>query len=414
MFYTINAWIRAAIFNLLIVAFIGLILRYKIVYSLPFIDQKHLLHAHSHFAFTGWVTQILMTLIVYSLSKQNNNNLFLKYRVLLIANLVSAFGMLFSFAVQGYSFISISFSTLSIMVSWVFAIQIWKEINNLSTKNISAHWFKIAVLLNAISSIGAFALAFMMANKIIHQNWYLLSVYFFLHFQYNGWFFFACMGLIMNKIYVLETDTNKMKTIFWIFAISCIPAYFLSVLWLKLQLGFYILVVLSALAQLMGWGIFIQVFRNSRKALFINLNNYAKWLLILSTLAITIKLLLQLGSTIPSLSELAYGFRPIVIGYLHLILLGAISLFIIGFSFAEELLPANKLIIKGLVLFTAGVIINEIFLMTQGVAAMNDLLIPLMNECLIFSAIILFFGILLVNIGLKNKQKAVTIYPVVD
>lgn len=223
MFYTINAWIRAAIFNLLIVAFIGLILRYKIVYSLPFIDQKHLLHAHSHFAFTGWVTQILMTLIVYSLSKQNNNNLFLKYRVLLIANLVSAFGMLFSFAVQGYSFISISFSTLSIMVSWVFAIQIWKEINNLSTKNISAHWFKIAVLLNAISSIGAFALAFMMANKIIHQNWYLLSVYFFLHFQYNGWFFFACMGLIMNKIYVLETDTNKMKTIFWIFAISCIP-----------------------------------------------------------------------------------------------------------------------------------------------------------------------------------------------
>ena len=404
-FSTVNAWIRTAFFNLLIVAFIGLILRYKIVFSLPFIDQKHLLHAHSHFAFTGWVTQLLMILMVHSLSNQSNSNLFLKYRMLLITNLVFAFGMLFSFTAQGYSFISISFSTLSIIVSWVFAVQIWKEINNLPKKNISENWFKMAVLLNAFSSIGAFALAFMMANKIIHQNWYLLSVYFFLHFQYNGWFFFACMGLIINKICIQEAYANKMKIIFWIFAISCFPAYFLSALWLKLELGSYILVVLSAIAQLIGWGMFIQVLQKIKKPIFSNLNNYAKWLLILSSLALTIKVLLQLGSTIPSLSELAYGFRPIVIGYLHLILLGAISLFIIGFSFAEELLPTNKLIINGLVIFTAGVIINEIFLMTQGVAAMNDILLPLMNEWLIFSSVILLLGMVLVNAGLKNKKE---------
>ena len=414
MFLTINAWIRTTFFNLLIVAFIGLILRYKIVFSLPFIDQKQLLHAHSHFAFTGWVTQLLMTLMIHSLSKQSDTNLFFKYRVLLITNLVSAFGMLFSFAVQGYSFVSISFSTLSIIVSWVFAIQIWKDVNNLHKQNISAYWFKSAVLLNAFSAIGAFALVFMMANKIIHQNWHLLSVYFFLHFQYNGWFFFACMGLIMNNICIQGNDSKKLKIIFWIFTISCIPTYFLSVLWLKLQLGLYILVVLSAIAQLIGWGIFIQVLQKNKKPLFSNLNSYAKWLLILSTLALSIKLLLQLGSTIPSLSELAYGFRPIVIGYLHLILLGAISLYLIGYSFAEQLLLTNKLIVYGLVVFTAGVIINELFLMTQGIAAMNNILILLMNECLIFSAIILFLGMVLVNIGLKNKQKAVTIYQVVD
>ncbi len=414
MFPTINAWIRTTFLNLLIVAFIGLILRYKIVFSLPFIDQKHLLHAHSHFAFTGWVTQLLMTLMIHSLSKQSNTNLFFKYRILLITNLVSAFGMLFSFAVEGYSIVSISFSTLSIIVSWIFAIQIWKEVNNMHKQNISAYWFKSAVLLNAFSALGAFALAFMMANKIIHQNWYLLSVYFFLHFQYNGWFFFACMGLIMNKICIQGIDSNKMKIIFWIFIISCFPAYLLSALWLKLQLGVYILVVLSAIAQLIGWGIFIQVLQKIKKPLFSNLNSYANWLLILSFLALTIKILLQLGSTIPSLSELAYGFRPIVIGYLHLILLGAISLFLIGYSFAEQLLPNNKLIVYGLVVFTSGVIINELFLMTQGIAAMNNILIPLMNECLIFSAIILFFGMILVNIGLKNKRIAVTIDNVVD
>ena len=50
-----SKWLRISLFNLMLVAFLGMILRYKILFSLPFLDQKHLLHAHSHFAFSGWV-----------------------------------------------------------------------------------------------------------------------------------------------------------------------------------------------------------------------------------------------------------------------------------------------------------------------------------------------------------------------
>ena len=46
--------------NLAIVALLGVIMRYKILYPLPFVDQKKFLHAHSHFAFSGWVTLALI------------------------------------------------------------------------------------------------------------------------------------------------------------------------------------------------------------------------------------------------------------------------------------------------------------------------------------------------------------------
>ena len=69
-------WLRVAFFNLFLVACIGVILRYKIAFSLPFIDQKHLLHGHSHFAFSGWITHVLYVLLVIQLSYKKKGSSF--------------------------------------------------------------------------------------------------------------------------------------------------------------------------------------------------------------------------------------------------------------------------------------------------------------------------------------------------
>ena len=45
-------WLRIAFLNLLIVALLGGLMRYKIAYSLPFIDQRNFMNAHSHFGVT--------------------------------------------------------------------------------------------------------------------------------------------------------------------------------------------------------------------------------------------------------------------------------------------------------------------------------------------------------------------------
>ena len=195
----LRKWLGISFFNLLIVASLGVILRYKIAFYLPFVDQKHLLHGHSHFAFAGWITQALMVLLVHYLNTKNIEKITQKYNWLLYANCITAYGMLIGFIYQGYGLFSILFSTLSIFVSYFFAIMYWRDLNKLTITNTTHLWFKASLLFSVISSIGTFALVYMMANKIMLQHWQLGSIYFYLHFQYNGWFMFACIGLIVSK-----------------------------------------------------------------------------------------------------------------------------------------------------------------------------------------------------------------------
>lgn len=399
-------WLKISFFNLLLVSLIGVILRYKIAFSLPFIDQKHLLHSHSHFAFAGWITHTLMVLLAQYLSLHRQDDVFRRYRFLLYANLLTAYGMLISFPIQGYGIWSISFSTLSIFTSYVFAVMYWKDLNRLRLKSISHLWLKAAIFFNVLSSLGAFSLAFMMATKMVHQNWYLIAVYFFLHFQYNGWFFFAGMGLVISRIVPVHNLHNQLKNIFWLFCGACIPAYLLSALWLPMHLLVYWIVVLAAFAQVTGWILFLRLIRKNKQVFTNRFPVSGRWLLLLASFALTIKLLLQLGSTIPSLSQLAFGFRPIVIGYLHLVLLGIISIFLVGYITTLQLIKPVKTMVYGIYVLVAGIFINELLLMIQGVAALGYHLIPFINEGLLIAALIMLSGITLMNIRQSKKTSS--------
>ena len=384
--FPVKKWIQIAFINLFIVAVLGLIMRYKIAYYLPFIDQGNFLQAHSHFAFTGWVAQGIMALMWAFLYNYLPAHSLKKYKWLLIVNLVSAYGMLVSFIWEGYAGVSIFFSALSILVSWEFAIIFWKDLNRIKIKTISAYWFKAALIFSVFSSLGVFSLTCMVVNNIQEPEWFLASTYYFLHFQYNGWFFFACMGLLSERI---KSDVSfpLQKKVFWLFASSCIPAYFLSALWLPIPTWVYVLVVLAAVAQLLGWIIILKAIITNKPGVFRNLSVQTKWLFILPAIALSIKFLLQLGSTIPFLSKLAFGFRPVVIGYLHLMFLGVITLFIIGYSKLNRFIIARRIVNTGILIFVAGIILNEILLMIQGLSYMNYISVPYINESLLGAAV---------------------------
>ena len=129
-----------------------------------------------------------------------------------------------------------------------------------------------------------------------------------------------------------------------------------------------------------------------------------QWLFVLCGIALSVKLCLQAGSVIPSLSRLAFGFRPIVIGYLHLVLLGVITLFILSYSIAFKIIPVNKRTRGGIIVFTGGIIANEILLMVQGIADLNYESVPFINEMLLAAALILFAGILIINYDQKFSK----------
>lgn len=388
----LSKWLRISFLNLVIVAFLGFFLRYKIAFYLPIIHQKFLLHSHSHFAFTGWISQSLMVLLIYFLSQNIGEYVYAKYRFILIANLTCSYGMLVSFLFQGYGLFSISFSTISILVFAIFSIYFWKDLNKIKTKNTAILWFKASLLFGLISSLGAFGLSYLMINKVNDQNLYLAAVYFFLHFQYNGWFLFAGMGLLADKLYFLEHERQKLKSIFFLFFIACIPAYFLSILWVSFSASIYILLICAVIAQVIGWGFMIKILIKNKVQISNQLSQSGKILLILSGIAFSIKLLLQTASIHPALSQISYGFRPIIIGYLHLVLLGVTTIFILGYIISFKLININKILIRGVLLFVIGIIINELLLMVQGVSAMSYIIVPYINEMLFTVAIIMLIG----------------------
>ena len=90
---------------------------------------------------------------------------------------------------------------------------------------------------------------------------------------------------------------------------------------------------------------------------------------------------------------MAFGFRPIVIGYLHLILLGIITIFILAYSFTFRQIRINAGTKQGIIVFVAAIVFNELLLMIQGASDLCDSGVPGIQYWLFAAACLLFGGI---------------------
>jgi hypothetical protein len=81
---------------------LGVLMRYKIGFDFPYFSQKNIQHAHSHFAFAGWITHALYVLMIHFVYKKKINLLDTKnYKRIIVANLVCSYGMLFLILLSG-------------------------------------------------------------------------------------------------------------------------------------------------------------------------------------------------------------------------------------------------------------------------------------------------------------------------
>jgi hypothetical protein len=388
-------WYRIGLFNLLLVASIGLLLRYKMVASLPWVNHKFFLHGHSHFAFSGWVSLIIMVGILQRIHAHGNQDIIGRFKPILWIHLLTAYGMLLSFPIQGYALVSITFSTLSILVSYAFVLMVWKNCNEKiwGTKT-AALSIKAALVFLVLSSFGAFWLAMLMATHSGAQSLYFTALYSFLHFQYNGWFFFGILGLFLTMLptAVAHTSTGLHKGVVWMVA-ACAPAVTLSALWMKVPAFVYLIAIAAAIMQIGGVILGWKSIRKTLSIFVITLSPAEKWLLGLSGFAFLIRVVLQALSTIPALSKFAFAYRPVVIGYLHLILLGCITLFLFAFLYGKNVWHAHTRVAHvAFILFITGIIGTEGTLMLQGFGYIGWINIPYTNEVLFASALFLFFG----------------------
>jgi len=218
--------------------------------------------------------------------------------------------------------------------------------------------------------------------KNIYQDEYLASIYYYLHFQYNGWFFFACMGLFFHFAALKSTDNPFFKK-----RSICFYSLYSGILPINFMVKHSYLVIRyhnrsGSNSSLYLVSFFVYDIKNKKES-FKNYPIVLRYILGFVALALSIKFLLQLGITIPLISQLAFGFRPIVIAYLHLVLLAFVSLFLLFYIYANDFIKFNKSIKIGLLLFAIGVFLNEIVLAIQGIASFSYTVIPSVNELLL-------------------------------
>ena len=316
-------YFRVPLIFLFIGSLLGVALRFQLYSALPGINYTNLLHGHSHIMFLGWIFNAVYLSFVRNFVPQNNHPF---YKKLFIALQIVNAGMLISFPMQGYGPISIALSTAHTLMTFLFSVAFFKHTRGSHSESLRLAKFAIFFLI--LSAVGPFSLAYISSQGMQQTPWYNYSVYFYLHFQYNGFFFLSIASLLVN---VLEPNA-EVKTIFrrilnW-FIIATIPTYFLSVLFSNPGIVFNIIGIAGAMLQVIGFAVMLYwVFRN-HKIVASRFPGTAPFLLVI-LFALGVKTILQLISGFPQYAALAYELRPIVISYLHLVLIGVVSLFLL-------------------------------------------------------------------------------------
>mgnify|MGYP003460907576 FL=1 len=399
-------WLKFSVFNFLIVALLGVTMRYKILYSMPFLDQKHLQEAHSHFAFYGWITNVIYVLILNYMHKINAQIDLKKYEKLIVVNLIASFTMLGAFLYGGYFWASIAGSTVALLCSFVFFFFFVRDAKKI--QDFSKLWFLAGLFFAVISSVGVFNLGYMMMSKTATQDLYLASEYYYLHFQYNGFFIFSCIGFLLFSMKQAGSGISEKqnKLIFWLLFVGCVIGYGLSVLWMKMPVSIFAVIVVATIMQTIGAVLLFVFIKKNWTNLVLKWSPMHRFVLLYAGFAFAVKIALQLGSTIPALNQFAFGFRNVVIAYLHLVLLMCIATFLVNQILATHYFTITNKLLMGFKLLLLGIFLNELILGLMGVFSIKYISIPFANEMLLGVSLLMFASIFWIFLHLKSFKKS--------
>lgn len=392
-----NLLLKTAFFNLFLTASLGLLLRgIPLLTSFP-LEFKNLLHGHSHFAFGGWVMPVLIWLILQYFPSIVSSISFVHWRNIIFTAIFSAYGMLLSFPFQGYGVVSIIFSTLSVAAGYYLALVILKASKDEKEKT-SVRFLRAGLFYLMLSAAGPFAIGPLVAMGKQAAPVYFDTIYLYLHFQYNGWFTFTTLALFYS---ILEKQTTMNgKNVFFLFNISCIPTFFLSTLWHHPTAIFYWIGGISAFLQLIALFFLLQDSQRYQEE-----DRFVKTILRLAMVAFVLKNILQFFSANPQIADLGYANRNFIIAYLHLVLLGFITLFAFAFVIKANQQLAGDSFAKNIQLFLLAFVVTEILLVANALGNILGFTILFYNEiifgasCVLPASILsLFFQITQINI----------------
>ena len=306
------------------------------------LNFKYILHAHSHTALLGWIYLGLTTLIYkIFLSEAEKSKL---YKRIFVFTNICILGMLVTFPFQGYALYSIIFSTLFLFASYWFTWFAIKNIPEHLKHRFSWKLVKASLWYLVFSSIGPWAIGGVMATLGTESIWYKTSIYFYLHFQYNGWFILALLGILF---YILEEKSflfkaEQLKSLYFLLNFAVLLTLFLSVLWFGPPKIIYVLGFIGAVAQILAFYELYLLLKRQRSFLIKSFSPHGLLLFKIAGVLLVVKVFMQFFSAFPYMADLAYRLKDFVIGYLHLVFLGIVIPLMLAFLNYFRLLNIPK------------------------------------------------------------------------
>lgn len=354
--------IKIALGYFFIVALLGVFMRMFQVVDFEF-NYKNILHAHSHVALLGWVYTALTTLIykLYLSEKAIDK----KYQLLFWSTQITIIGMLLTFPFIGYALFSIVFSTLFLIASYFFVWFFLKQTSTTQKETNSYKLIRASLWFMVLSSFGPWVLGIIMNTLGSTSPWYRNAIYFYLHFQYNGWFVVALFGILFfvfekHSIYIAK---KTFKHFYRLLNTGVILTFFLSVLWMKPHAAFYVLAGIGSLLQVAVFVILFRVVFKNKKLLKKSISRIEGYLLKIVFVFLFVKLMLQVLGAFPSISETISSNLDFVIAYLHWVFLGVVTISVFAFFHQFKLWVISK---KTVIIYLIAFISTEALLFYKG------------------------------------------------
>lgn len=354
-------WIRWAFGFFFLAVCLGLVMRSFHVVEIPYFEYRNILHTHSHLALLGWGYLMLVGGMVFGLVKEKVR--LKEYRWLFLGTVLALLGMLFSFPFQGYGAISISFSTLHVLLSYGFAYKLLNLIRSLE-KTPAIRLIRLAIWFMVISTFGLWSLGPVSATLGRMHELYFMTIQWFLHFQLNGWFVLGVLGLILLFFEEKGFQINLPAYQELVLAISVVMTFMLAVTWAAPQQIFFQINSFAVIIQLIAYFWILKSVFNLVKTN--KLMSFARLLLILALVSLLAKAILQGLLVFPSIAVISYSIRMYVIGFLHLVLLGAMTMGVSAVAIARGWINVQPISKLGWILLISGFVITEFLLFLQG------------------------------------------------
>lgn len=374
--------IAVSLFNFLIAAAMGLVLRYGMIGEIPF-NYQFLVHGHSHVALLGWL-YLSIYIFIIKLAVRHDINWF--YPLFWLTQL-SVIGMMISFPLQGYAVFSIIFSTLHILCSYAFVFKIWKHLAKLNS--VSKLLLKWSLTFMLISTLGVWFLGYVMKVYGATSPIYDISIQWFLHFQFNGWFVFVVLGLV--SLIIPHNNLDNIKNYVSILAVSVILSVSLPIFWFTEVKFLYWINVVSVPIQFISMFFILKFLL--LKSIKLNTSLYFKIFISIGLSSLFLKIFFQLATIHPLIATAGYNYRNLLIGFIHLLMLGAISTIIISLIIFTFKIEKSHLFKTSILLFIAGIISTEVLMASQGFTNIVGESIKYYFHFMFFGSLILFLGI---------------------